>query len=122
MLHPLRTTRRFARFALVWFGMALGAAVASPLLHVSTDGGAMRAICSSDGTLRQAVSPDGAELNAAHVHALDCPLCTGPAIFASSAVARAEMAFCDGALPLRAFTSPLTRQAGASLPPRGPPA
>lgn len=122
MLHALRSTRQFARFVLVWFGMALGAAAASPLLQVATPGGALTAICSGDGTLRQAVGPYGAEPTAAHMHALDCPLCTGPAIFGSSAVTRAEMAFCDDVLPVRAFISPTTRQAGASLPPRGPPA
>jgi hypothetical protein len=66
----LRQAKTLARFALVWFVMSVGVAIASPLVApksldlVCTTGGAMKMVSSGDA--------DKAEST---VHTMDCALC-----------------------------------------------
>lgn len=58
------------RWALLWFMLSLGVAIASPLVHPQ----AMELVCSASGSVKAIVhTDDGAqELGTGH---LDCPLC-----------------------------------------------
>lgn len=119
----LRSTRSLTHLVLVWFVLAFGAAVASPLLKPE----AMTLVCSANGGLKLlASSPDSDEAGNDRVpqtgHGLDCPLCLAldvPWVFAS--------VFVPFESPLApqmrtAVVAHLAVVAGAPLPPRGPPA
>ena len=74
MLHTLRQARQLTRFVLVWFALALGVAMASPLvLPKSID-----LVCSSGGVMKLVASEEGDE--APSSSAMDCPLCMSVAI------------------------------------------
>jgi len=119
----LRTSRSLTHLALVWFVLAFGAAVASPLLKPE----ALTLVCSANGGMKLlATSADGdgsdAQPSGQSGHALDCPLCLAldvPLVFASL--------FAPFESPLAPQLRPtlvahLAVVAGAPLPPRGPPA
>lgn len=116
-LQPLRNARLVARLVLVWFALALGAAIASPLVQPK----AMELVCSGAGAMKLLVKIDdgGAAVSA---HALDCPLCAS--LGAPPPVSRNDT---PSAQPLAHVlrTIPAVRIAaltGAPLPARGPPA
>lgn len=69
-MESLRRARHLVRFVLAWFVLALGVAVASPLVNPQ----AIELVCASDGQIKAMVlTDDGAvELGASH---LDCSLC-----------------------------------------------
>jgi len=111
-----RNAKTFARFGLVWFVMALGAAIASPWVNPQT----LQLVCSASGAARMVVaSDDGTPAPIAHT--LDCPLCMG-----SGAPPAQRLAV---AVPMRgaADTGPVfdcqhvPQRAAAPLPARGPP-
>lgn len=125
----LRTSRSLTHLALVWFVLAFGAAVASPLLKPE----ALTLVCSANGGMKllansaDSADSDGSDGNDAQPsgqsgHALDCPLCLAldvPLEFASL--------FAPFESPLAPQLQPtvvahLAVVAGAPLPPRGPPA
>jgi len=119
----LRSTRSLPHLALVWFVLAFGAAVASPLIKPE----ALTLVCSANGGMKLlASSTDGDEPSTGQAnpsgHALDCPLCLAldvPLVFAS--------VFAPFESPLAPQLQPrvvahLAVVAGAPLPPRGPPA
>ena len=105
------------RFFLLWFVLAMGVAVASPLVQPQS----MELVCSSGGMIKIIVqTDDGAqEMSSAQ---LDCPLCLlGAAPPPDNHVARAVLS-----LPLARATQsiPSARIAAATaapLPARGPP-
>lgn len=119
----LRSTRSLTHLALVWFVLAFGAAVASPLIKPE----ALTLVCSANGGMKLlASSSDGDDPDTGQAsqsgHALDCPLCLAldvPLVFAS--------VFAPFESPLAPQLQPtvvahLAVVAGAPLPPRGPPA
>jgi len=119
----LRSTRSLTHLALVWFVLAFGAAVASPLIKPD----ALTLVCSANGGMKLlASSTDGDDQATGQAsqsgHALDCPLCLAldvPLVFAS--------VFAPFESPLAPQLQPtvvahLAVVAGAPLPPRGPPA
>lgn len=119
----LRSTRSLTHLALVWFVLAFGAAVASPLIKPE----ALTLVCSANGGMKLlASSPYGEDQTTGQAsqsgHALDCPLCLAldvPLVFASL--------FAPFESPLAPQLQPtvvahLAVVAGAPLPPRGPPA
>jgi len=69
-MEPLRRARHVARLWLAWFALALGVAVAAPLIHPQ----AIELVCGAGGQIKAVVhTDDGAvELGAAH---FDCALC-----------------------------------------------
>ncbi len=69
MLTP-RQCRTFARFVLVWFALALGAAAASPL--VRTQG--QQLVCTAAGGFKLVGGDDGGVARA-NAGLQDCPLC-----------------------------------------------
>ncbi len=68
-MHALRRSRHLARLVLAWLVLAMGAAVASPLVRPAS----LALVCTAAGA--SLVSTDGGEALPAPGHALDCPLC-----------------------------------------------
>jgi len=119
----LRSTRSLTHLALVWFVLAFGAAVASPLIKPE----ALTLVCSANGGIKLLASSSdadepGSDQATPTVHTLDCPLCLAldvPLVFAS--------VFAPFESPLAPQLQPtvvahLAVVVGAPLPPRGPPA
>ena len=116
-LQSLRQSRTLIRWMLVWFALAIGVAVAAPVLNPQ----AMALVCSAGGTVKLVVADEGSGgASAAMVHTLDCVMClpvgAPPAsgdIFASPASLTDVMR----AVPLRHVTWRIADPASA----RGPP-
>lgn len=112
----LRASRCLTRLVLVWFALALGAAIASPLVKPQR----LELVCSADGGARFQPSGD-ADGDAPARHLLDCALCLPAAPPSESAVPVPLVAHAGGPVPLRAGVA-VTASSGAPLPARGPPA
>lgn len=81
LLHILRNTPWLAKLALLWFALALGVAVASPLVDPQQE----LLICTSTGMAKVVLHDDGS-VTTSPVDQAHCPLCmTGglPADFVS---------------------------------------
>lgn len=112
----LRNAHSLARLVLVWFALAVGSAVASPLIQPQ----ASALVCASGGVLK--LLPVGVDADTAPAVAglLDCPLCLQMA--APPAHAPVPVA-CGPGIPGKASQSQparVTRSAGPA-PGRGPP-
>lgn len=116
-LYTLHSLRWLARLVLAWFVVAMGVAVASPLVNPQS----MELICSGSGAIKLLVkTDDGAQEMSSHT--LDCPLCAQlgappPATQAQSAVVH-PLAHALRAIP----AAHIAARTAAPLPPRGPPA
>ncbi len=112
----LRRAHLLARLVLLWFVLAIGAAVASPMVQPQS----MELVCSGAGAIKVVVKGgDGTQAPAAHT--LDCPLCLG--LGAPPPVARAPavpMQPQRQVPPLRAAVH-IAQASAAPLPARGPP-
>jgi hypothetical protein len=62
-----------ARWMLLWFVLAVGAAIASPMVNPQT----AQLICSGTGAMKIIVFTDDGAKEVAATHTLDCPLCAG---------------------------------------------
>lgn len=107
-----------ARLALAWFALALGAAVASPLVHPRS----MQLVCSASGAVKWLVD-DGAGLAEVGHASLDCALCLP---LSAPPAQPPAMPTLPGPLALsvaeRVQAAPVVAAARAPLPARGPPA
>ena len=115
-MQTLRHARQLTRFVLVWFALALGVAMASPLVSPkSTDW-----VCSSGGVMKMVASDDGDEASSSS--AIDCPLCMSvafpPAPLALQVVKPSPHS--HALQPIAAAHIPLAT--APPLPSRGPPA
>jgi hypothetical protein len=112
-MQRLRNATLLARLVLACFALAIGAAVASPLVKPAT----AQLLCSSDGSIQ--LQADGGDQSSAH--ALDCPLCVAtappPAWFALALTSEQPDHIARVGLSQRN----VALMAGAPLPPRGPP-
>ncbi len=116
-MHCLRRSRHLVRFMLAWLVLAMGAAVASPLVRPA----AVALVCTASGVAL--VPTDGGQALPAPGHALDCPLClhllappppeAGGAL--PAAAPRQATTLLHGACPPATVAAP-------PLPARGPPA
>ena len=70
ILQTLRNTPWLAKLALLWFALALGAAVASPMVNPQQE----LMICSAAGMYKVTVNSDGS-LSGTLVSEAHCPLC-----------------------------------------------
>jgi len=116
MLHTLRHARQLTRFVLVWFALALGVAMASPLVSPKS----IDMVCSSGGVMKLVASEEGDE--APSSSAMDCPLCMSvafpPAPLALQVVKPSPLSHAlqpIAAAHIASATAP-------PLPSRGPPA
>ena len=69
-MQALRQARFLRQFMLIWFGLTLAAAMASPLINPQTP----NLICSALGGVKLAPDSAGDSSSTGH-HTLDCPLC-----------------------------------------------
>ncbi|HYF19352.1 MAG TPA: hypothetical protein VEA40_15910 [Ramlibacter sp.] len=111
----LRRARFLARLVLAWFALAVGVAVASPVVQPQS----VHLVCS--GTAIELVLP-GAGDGPAAPHTLDCPLCATPGGLPPAPAGSAALR-----LPLPHVLQPvpaarLAARTAAPLPARGPPA
>lgn len=115
-MQTLRSARLLARLVLVWFALALGSAIASPLVQPQS----LERVCSGAGAMKLLVKSGDGDAPAS-AHTLDCPLCAN--LGAPPPVARLLadpplLAQASRAAP----ASRIAALAGAPLPARGPPA
>ena len=69
-MHALRPTRHLARLVLAWFVLALGSAMASPLIKPHS----WQMVCSASGVVKL-LSVDDNGVAIAVGHQIECPLC-----------------------------------------------
>jgi hypothetical protein len=115
-MHRLRHASFLARCVLAWFVLALGAAIASPIVQPQ----AMELICTGSGAMKVLVkTADGAP--EASTHTLDCPLCAtvGTPPPAARAVAEPHQPLAHALRPVAA--AHITWFTAAPPPARGPP-
>ena len=67
----LRNAHRLTRLVLVWFVMAMGVAVASPLVHPQST----TLVCSVGGVMKLLPAGGDADVPVAATGLLDCPMC-----------------------------------------------
>jgi len=115
-MQTLRQARFLARLVLVWFALALGAAIASPLVKPQ----AIELVCASGGAMKLIVkSDDGSQAPASHT--LDCPLCAtvgAPPPLAQPTATLPDV-LAHVLLPIAA--AHIAGRTAAPLPARGPP-
>ncbi len=115
-MHRLRSSKLIASLVLAWFGLFLGAAMASSLIHPSS----IQVICVAGGAMKMVeIDGDGGKLNA--TAKMNCPLCAASLVFPS----RLD-AFFNKAFELEHVLYPIAAVHIASLtapplPSRGPP-
>jgi hypothetical protein len=115
-MQRLRHATFLARLVLAWFALAIGAAVASPVVQPKS----IELLCTGTGAMKLLVKD--ADGNPAPTgHSLDCPLCG--AASAPPPVARtSEPAIEAAAPPTGVAVRPMAAATGAPMPARGPPA
>jgi hypothetical protein len=114
-MQTLRRAHLLARFVLVWFALALGAAIASPLVKPQ----AMELVCSTAGVVKLVHTGDDGNAPAGHL--LDCPLClTGSAPPPSLQLALSQPPVLPPVL-VPHERAPLAGHSAAPPPSRGPP-
>ncbi|WP_428002469.1 hypothetical protein [Acidovorax sp.] len=116
-MHALRTSSLLARLILAWFVLAMGVAVASPIVHPR----ALQLVCTTGSSVKLVVvNADGDAAGLGH-HTLDCALCLGAS--APPPAAQAHAAYSEplahALKPIAAAT--IAALVGAPLPARGPP-
>jgi hypothetical protein len=117
-MQPLRAARSLTRLVLVWFALALGVAIASPLVKPS----ALQLVCTGTG-MQLLVASGGGDADDGEAparHTLDCPLCA--AVAPPPPVVAVPLAQPLGHVPQ---PIPAARHAALVAPPlpaRGPPA
>lgn len=114
-MQSLRDARRLTRLVLVWFALALGAAVASPL--VKPEG--LQLVCS--GTAVKLVAGSGDGDDRAAPLGLDCPLCGGGAV-PLPAAPDLPLVLTDTTRPQAPAPHGHMAHCQPPLPARGPPA
>jgi hypothetical protein len=120
-MQTLRNTRYLARLVLAWFVLALGVAVAAPMVNPQS----MELICSTGGAMKlivkSAASQDPADSGQVR-HTLDCPLCA-TALMAPTleipVLSVPPSSLAHALQPVEAAR--IAGRVAAPLPPRGPP-
>lgn len=116
-MQTLRQARYIARLVLVWFALAMGVAIASPIVKPK----AMELICSAGGAAKLVAV--GEDATAAPAHTLDCPLClTGQGPLPTVELPHDPLMAQLTQARHVARAEPLASRTAAPLPPRGPPA
>jgi hypothetical protein len=115
-MQTLRRAHLLARFVLAWFVLAIGVAIASPLVKPQS----MELVCTSGSALKLIIkSDDGQQVHAGHT--LDCPLCATvgapPPLLQLAVTAPSDLVHALRPLAVDPVASP----AAAPLAARGPP-
>jgi Protein of unknown function (DUF2946) len=111
-----RRAYTLAKFALVWFVLSIGAAIASPLVQPQ----AIELICSGSGAMKVLIkSDDGSATTTSHT--LDCPLCAQisapPPVTKLHAEPAQPLAYALQTIP----SAHIAAKTAAPPPARGPP-
>lgn len=117
-MQNLRNAHRLARFALAWFVLSMGVAIASPLVQPKS----MQLVCSAAGAVTFQLDQGEGGAGGSQANTLDCPLCAavGAPPHRASLQVLAPMGMVQ-AQPV--LTDPQhSHRSAAPLPPRGPPA
>lgn len=114
-MQTLRHARLLARLVLAWFALALGVAIALPLVKPQ----AMELVCSSAGTVKLVKTTDDGSETATHT--MDCPLCMTSSAPPPALRLLLEQAPAQAQIPHAWATVHIAGHAAAPLPPRGPP-
>ena len=117
-MHALRHSVLLTRLVLAWFVLAVGVALAAPVVAPK----AMELVCSAGGEMRLvAIGEDGAGDGASPHHSLDCPMCLAATAPPPQASVRSEpvQPLAHALQPI--FAAHIAALVGAPLPPRGPP-
>lgn len=116
-MQTLRRARFLARLVLAGFALALGVAIASPIVQPKT----MELVCAADGVMKLVAQGGEEGATANHAHTLDCPLCvqvlTPPSLLVLAIEHDAPLA--QALHPL--VSAHIAGRTAAPLPPRGPP-
>lgn len=112
-----RRARFLARLVLAWFVLALGVAVAAPLVQPP----AMELVCSVAGNVKLVQLVDASGDQGTSTHKLECPLCLTGA--ATPPVTRAPLAVqpLPAHCPVAEADARFVSRVAAALPARGPP-
>jgi hypothetical protein len=115
-MQRLRNARTLARLVLVWFALALGVAVAAPLIQPDTG----TLVCSAGGVMKRVAADAGSDAAPQLPIWLDCPLClqiAAPPPMASlqCTLAPAAARYCPGATP-EVDAAPAVRLPGCGPP------
>lgn len=115
-MQRLRQARLLVRLVLAWFALAVGVAVAAPVVQPSS----AQLVCTGTGLMKLIVPGDDGTGQPADSHTLDCPLCASVA--PPPPLARAP----ESPHPLAHVLQPVpaarhAARIAAPLPARGPP-
>jgi hypothetical protein len=118
LLHTLRNTPWLAKLTLLCFALALGAAVAAPMVNPQTE----LVICTDVGMLKVVLNDDGTySTTSTRNDGMYCPLCSAGGVPASIPVSTVQgphpLSYVLKSIPA-AHLAALT---AAPLPARGPP-
>ena len=116
-MQALRHAQHLTRFVLVWFAMALGVAMASPLVSPKS----IDLVCASGGVMKLVVSDEGDPAQPTNAN-LDCPLCLSLAFPPAPLTAQAAKpsSLSHALHPIAA--AHIASATAPPLPSRGPPA
>jgi hypothetical protein len=119
-MQALRNVKTIARFVLVWFALALGAAIASPLVKPQP----IELICTGSGVMKIVPADDDDDGGASTVVAstLDCPMCASLGVPPVSARQVAQPLDTQSYAPQGVAAAHVAARAASPLPARGPPA
>jgi hypothetical protein len=114
----LRSARFLARLVLAWFVLALGVAVAAPVIHPKS----MELVCASGGAMKLVVTSSDGTVSGEHGHTLDCPLCLTATAAPLPGMTPMALRLEEPAHKLHARTQPVFARIALALPPsRAPP-
>lgn len=116
-MQSLRHARQLTRFVLVWFALALGVAVASPMVKTP----ALALVCTNAGVVSMALAGGDADLAPSHAHTLECPLCLMMGAPPPVALAPATLPIAPLDLGAGLLTPAVSALDLPLPPPRGPP-
>lgn len=120
LLHTLRNSPWLAKLALLWFALALGAAVASPMVNpqaelvICTGAGMLKVVLADDGTVTTGASADTGD-------GLFCPLCLLAGAPAPALIPTTQAPYPVGHVLPNPRAARIAALTAAPLPARGPP-
>ena len=116
LLHTFRTSRRFARAALLWWCLALGLAAAAPLAQAQ----ASRMVCTASGMVMLVDADNGTPVGQG-ARTMDCALCMVAGAPPSAAPSLELPVSAGDTLLARPLLVILAWRSAAPPPGRGPP-
>jgi hypothetical protein len=114
-MQRLRQARFLARLVLAWFALALGVAMAAPVLHPQ----GFDVVCSASGAMKLLDHDTGS--GPAQAHTLDCPLCLPMHAPPPVAMPAVEPPHALAHVLQPTMAQRIASLARAALPARGPP-